>query len=77
MGNLKLSAKCSDMCSLEYTDAKGKVTKHDGYVPEGIGIGEFYGDYIEMEIDMATGQILNWKPQTDARVKAAIKASNS
>jgi hypothetical protein len=73
MGKLSISAKCSDMCSTKYTDKNGKVTETDGYVPAGIGIGDFYGDYIEMEIDMETGQIQNWKPVTDEQV---IKSLN-
>jgi len=73
MGILKLSAKCSDMCAITYTDKDGKETETDGYVPEGIGIGDFYGDYVEMEIDMETGLIQNWKPVTDEQVKAALK----
>jgi len=73
MGILKVDAKCSDLCSLIYTDKEGKQIQSDGYVPEGIGIGEFYGDYIEMEIDMETGQIQNWKPLTDAQIIKSIK----
>ena len=73
MGILKLEAKCSDMCAIHYTDKNGKVTETDGYVPEGIGVGEFYGDYVQMEIDMETGQIQNWKPCTDEQVKKALK----
>ena len=69
MGILKLSANCSDMCAITYTDKDGKETETDGYVPEGIGIG----DYVEMEIDMETGLIQNWKPVTDEQVKAALK----
>lgn len=73
MGILNISAKCSDMCALTYTDKKGKKTESDSYVPKGIGIGDFYGDYIEMNIDMETGQILNWKPCTDKQVIDAMK----
>lgn len=71
-GILKISAKCSDMCWTEFTDSKGKVTNSDSYVPSGIGIDE-YGDYVVLDIDMKTGQILNWKPVSDARVIKAQK----
>ena len=59
----------------KYTDNNGKETETDSYVPEGIGIDEEgdYGDYISMEINMQTGQILNWKPVSDAKVIAAQK----
>lgn len=73
MGILKISAKCSDMCCTEFTDANGKVTETDGYVPEGIGIGDENGDYVELSIDMVTGQILNWKSVSDAKVIEALK----
>jgi hypothetical protein len=72
MGILSISAKCSDLCSTSFTDAKGKVTESDGYVPSGIGIDE-YGDYVVLNIDMQTGQIQNWKPVSDARVIKAQK----
>ena len=76
-GVLKISAKCSDLCWTEYTDSKGNVTNSDGYVPQGIGIDEKgdSGDYVSMDIDMETGQILNWKPVTDEQVIAAQKKS--
>jgi hypothetical protein len=72
---LSISAKCSDLCFTSFTDAKGKLTKSDGYVPQGIGIDNYgdCGDYVSMEIDMQTGQILNWKPVSDAQVIEAQK----
>ena len=75
MGVLKISGKCSDLCSTEYTDKNGNVTTSDGYVPTGIGI-DSYGDYIEIDIDMETGQILNWKPVSDEQVIKAQKERN-
>lgn len=73
MGILRISAKCSDLCWTEYTDANGKKTESDSYVPKGIGIGDECGDYVSMDIDMQTGQILNWKPRSDAQVIKAQK----
>jgi len=67
MGILSISAKCSDCCYTSFKADNGKVTDSDGYVPKGIGIDE-YGDYVVLEIDMQTGQILNWKPVSDAKV---------
>jgi len=74
MGILKISAKCSDLCSTIFTDKKGKVTESDGYVPKEIGI-DWYGDYVELEIDMKTGQIQNWKAVTDAQVIKAQRGA--
>jgi hypothetical protein len=70
MGILRISAKCSDLCTTEYTDKDGNKSESDGYVPKNIGI-DSYGDYVDLDIDMETGQILNWKPVTDAQVKLA------
>lgn len=72
MGILKISAKCSDLCWTEFTDSKGNKTESDGYVPSGIGIDR-WGDYVVLDIDMKTGQILNWKPVSDAKVIKAQK----
>ena len=73
MGKLTISSKSSDLNTFRYEDKNGKVTKSNdyAYVPENIGIGG--GDYVEMEIDTETGQILNWKKLTDKQVIDAIK----
>jgi hypothetical protein len=34
--------------------------EHDGYVPDGLGIGEGGSDEIELEIDINTGRIIGW-----------------
>ena len=73
MGTLRISAKCSDLCWTEYTDKNGNTTESDSYVPANIGIGGDGGDYIDIDIDMKTGQILNWKPVSDAQVIKAQK----
>jgi hypothetical protein len=50
----------------------GKVTRtHDGYVPEFMP-NEHFGDYVELDIDIETGQILNWKKPTKAQLKAQL-----
>ena len=41
----------------------GKVKMYEGYVPDFFP-AEHYGDYIMMDIDADTGQILNWKKPT-------------
>ena len=67
---LNLSAKCSDLCCIDIDDDNGKqVYSRDGYVPDFMP-GQHLGDYIELEIDVDTGVILNWQPNA---VKAAIK----
>jgi hypothetical protein len=73
MGILSISAKCSDLCSSQYKDKNGKITKSNdyAYVPDDINIGG--GDYVEMDIDTETGKIVNWKPLTDEKIIEAIK----
>ena len=72
---LKFCAKCSDLCQVIYQNGEGEVHTSNSYVPSGIGLGEAFGDYVEMEIDMETGQIQNWKPVTDAAIILAIKTA--
>ena len=58
---LHITAKCSDCCSAELRDADGNaVWERDGYVPS-IMPGDHYGDYVILDIDIETGQILNWR----------------
>ena len=59
-----VTAKCSDLCHIIFIDANNNlVGERDGYVPDFMP-GEHYGDYVEMEIEVATGKILNWKNPT-------------
>ena len=67
-----ISAKCSDLCLTELKDAKGSVVlEHDGYVPNFFP-EEHYGDYVQLDIDMDTGKITNWKP-TQKEVNETVK----
>jgi len=72
---LHVTAKCSDLCVCQYENETGQIIiESDGYVPKNINIGgdDDDGDYIEISIDIETGQILNWKPLTEKKVIAAI-----
>lgn len=70
---LSVVAKCSDMFNATLIDGDGKVLKeHDGYVPSFMP-GEHYGDYVEIDIDIATGQILNWKKPSQTAINKFIK----
>lgn len=57
---ITISAKCSDLFSASLDDGR----EYDGYVPDFFP-GEHYGDYVELEIELATGKILNWKVPTE------------
>lgn len=63
---IKIVAKCSDLFDLKVSgnnDDPCNGIKHEGYVPYGLGLGG--GDYIRLQIDADTGQILNWVKLTD------------
>jgi len=62
---LKLSAKCSDLFFAQVFDEQGQQLgrDYDGYVPAFMP-GDHCGDYVQLEIDTKTGQILNWKQPT-------------
>jgi len=71
---LTIGGKCSDMCHSKLTTEDGGVDyEKDGYVPKGLGVGG--GDYIEFEVDLETGQILNWKKPTDEAIHDFIEKS--
>lgn len=60
---LSVQAKCSDLCHVSYPNGK----ESDGYVPEAIGIGG--GDYIELKIDIETGQVQGWNDGVRQQIK--------
>ena len=58
---ISINAKCSDLCFSELKNEKGAVVaEHDGYVPA-LMPEEHYGDYVQLDIDLETGRILNWR----------------
>jgi hypothetical protein len=60
VNRIYINAKCSDLCFAQLKDGEGRVVaEHDGYVPA-LMPEEHYGDYVELEIDLETGTILNW-----------------
>lgn len=63
---LSINAKCSDLCYTTIENNGTTIYEHDGYVPDFMP-DEHYGDYIMLDIDPDTGQILNWN-------KSAFKA---
>lgn len=59
---IKIQAHCRDCFQGILKDENGKATHdYEGYVPDFFGSG---ADDVELEIDLATGQILNWTPPT-------------
>lgn len=45
--------------------------EYEGCVPEFFP-GEHFGDYIELDIDIDTGQILNWKKPTAKQLRTVF-----
>jgi len=70
---IKISAKCSDLCWAELQDNEGNSIgqEYDGYVPEIMPGGG--GDYVNLEIDTETGNILNWIPPTEKELNYIFK----
>ena len=71
MTTIKVCAKCSDMFSASLLENNKTIGQMDGYVPAWFPNPnvQHYGDYVELEIDVATGQIVNWKKPTTAQLK--------
>jgi len=67
---LKICVKCSDRFSA-HIELKGKTLTHDGYVPDFMPENH-YGDYVELDIDVETGQIVNWVKPTDKQLKEQL-----
>lgn len=73
---LSICGKTSDLCIAILKAKDGTILKeHDGYVPE-IMPGEHYGDYIEIDIDINTGVILNWKKPSATALKKFINSED-
>lgn len=75
MTTIHISAKCSDLCGMFLRDGNKIVGEYDGYVPEWLPNPkeDHFGDYVNLEIDIATGKILNWKTPTKAQLAKTFK----
>lgn len=73
---LHISAKCSDLCFVRLVEDSKTIGEHDGYVPNWFPNPneEHFGDYVQLQIDVKTGQILNWKQPSQAALKATFAA---
>lgn len=69
---MKLHMKVCDQFQGQLVSESGKILKdYDGYVPEFFP-GQHYGDYLILDIDIDTGQIVNWKKPTAADIEQFI-----
>ena len=64
---LKITAKCSDMFFARFGEKR-----YNGYVPDFMP-GQHYGDYVQLDIDVNTGLIVNWKTPTEEQLKEVFK----
>lgn len=70
---ISISAKCSDCFTAEFCDDEGhEVADYQGYVPDFFP-EQHWGDYVQLDIDLKTGQILNWGPPTLEQINEIIK----
>lgn len=70
---IEFSAKCSDLFGATFQNEDGAaVAEYDGYVPAFFP-GEHYGDYVQLQVNLKTGQILNWVPPTLAQINETLK----
>ena len=68
---LRINGKTSDMFS-----CSGVGVEYDGYVPEGIIIGDGgYGDYIGFQFCLECGKIQGNFPISDSKVKTACESA--
>ena len=69
---LHVSGKTSDHCCTELKIDGKTVKETDGYVPK--IMPENGGDYITLEIDIDTGQLLNWKKPSEAKLEEYLES---
>ena len=75
MKAISLSVKCSDMFGADLIIDDKTVGGYNGYVPEWFPEGG--GDYVDLEIDVETGRILNWTPPTQSQLDQTFKGEDS
>lgn len=70
---ISICAKCSDMCHTALKDADGNtLAQRSDYVPAFMP-GEHYGDYVILDIDVATGTIKNWEQPSQETMETWAK----
>ncbi|EMK0351988.1 hypothetical protein V8J08_004273 [Citrobacter amalonaticus] len=70
---IKTCIKVCDRFTAEVIDSDGNTVRsiEDEYVPDCFP-GTHYGDYLELDIDIETGQILNWKKPTPEQLSQLL-----
>ena len=71
-----VTAKCVDACHITFLDKdKNDLGERNDYVPDFMPENH-YGDYVELEIEIATGKILNWKVPTQKELNDSIEVKS-
>ena len=82
MKTIRMSAKCSDMFDASLVEDVGaqQVLRGEthGYVPDWFPNPkeDHCGDYVQLDIDVDTGRILNWKKPTQEQLKNTFTHAN-
>lgn len=74
---LRLVLKVRDEFAADLVDQDGDSihSQDDGYVPSFMP-GDHFGDYVMLDIDIDTGQIINWKKPDASSIEEWIKNSD-
>jgi len=70
---LKIYCKVRDQFCAELKEDSKTLKDYEGYVPDFMP-GDHYGDYIELDIDIETGKILNWQKPTESDIQEFINS---
>lgn len=74
---LSLHLKVCDEFTATLKDDRGEtLLDYEGYVP-GFMPGEHFGDYVQLDIDIDTGKILNWVTPTAEQIESFIAGDDS
>lgn len=75
--SVSVHVKVSDRGSYDFKSPEGEVIKSidEDYVPSFFP-GEHYGDYLILDIDLDSGQILNWVKPQPSEIESALASED-
>jgi hypothetical protein len=74
---LKIYMKVRDEFSANLMDQDDEVLKeYEGYVPEFMP-GDHHGDYLILDIDIESGEILNWKKPSEDQIQKFVNGDDN
>ena len=73
---LHMCLKVRDCFSAEFINENGVIVgSYEGYVPDFFP-EDHWGDYVDLEIDIETGQIINWNVPTSENISKLLSNDN-